>query len=181
MPKPKNAFYVDVTRCIGCRACEIACKEENEVPEGIRWRQVRTVESESQGRPSLYFLSVACNHCEDPICTKVCPTTAMHQREDGVVLVDETKCVGCRYCEWACPYGALHFNANTGHMSKCTFCEHRQADGKAPACVEACPTEALQWGPFDEIIGRPSSTAEFGPLPDAEITKPAIRFKPPRQ
>ena len=180
MTSQRYAFYVDINKCTGCRSCEIACKEENQLDDGIRWRHVHQMEGEDLGRPTMYFLSMSCNHCEDPICVKVCPTTAMTQREDGTVYVDEHKCVGCRYCEWACPYSAPQFNANTGHMSKCTFCHQRIEEGSGPACAEACPTHALQWGTLEEIAALEGTVDQFDKLPDASITRPAIRFTPPR-
>lgn len=180
MSENKYAFFVNINHCIGCRACEIACKQENELDDGIRWRQVREMDGKTNGHPTKYFMSMACNHCEDPICVRVCPTTAMTRREDGIVYVDESKCVGCRYCEWACPYSAPRFNANTGHMSKCTFCMHRIDEGEGPACAAACPTKALQWGPLEEIAAKEGVVDQFDKLPDADITQPAIRFVPPR-
>ncbi len=86
-----------------------------------------------------YYLSISCNHCEDPACTKVCPSGAMHKRDDGFVVVNEEVCIGCRYCHMACPYGAPQYNAAKGHMTKCDGCYDRVAEGKKPICVESCP------------------------------------------
>lgn len=180
MTQKQYAFHVDTTRCIGCRACEIACKQENQLEEGQRWRRVRMIEDDVAGHPTMYFLSMACNHCENPICVTVCPAAALQKREDGIVLVDESRCIGCRYCQWACPYDALHFNANTGRMSKCTMCVHRVDVGQQPACVVSCPTQAIEWGPLEEIAAREESVDQFDRLPDPTITSPAIRFKRPR-
>ncbi|MFM9449458.1 4Fe-4S dicluster domain-containing protein, partial [Streptomyces acidiscabies] len=85
---------------------------------------------------------------------KVCPTTAMSRRDDGTVYVDQDKCVGCRYCEWACPYSAPQYRKDTGRMSKCDLCYDYRSKGKEPACVAACPSRALDWGPIDELRGK---------------------------
>ncbi|MDO5683912.1 MAG: 4Fe-4S dicluster domain-containing protein, partial [Propionibacteriaceae bacterium] len=135
---------MDVNRCTGCRSCEIACKQENQLGASLRWRRVREMTNEYAGSATMYFLSMACNHCEDPVCVKVCPTQALGQRDDGIVLIDDGKCIGCRYCQWACPYDALEFNSETGRMTKCTMCVQRVDAGQEPACVEGCPTDALQ-------------------------------------
>lgn len=180
MTENKYAFFVNINHCIGCRSCEIACKQENSLADGIRWRQVHEIDGEIKGHPTKYFLPMACNHCENPVCVQVCPTTAMTQRDDGIVFVDESKCVGCRYCEWACPYSAPRFNSEEGHMSKCTFCMHRIDEGSGPACADACPTKALQWGPLGEVAGRADVVTDFDVLPEHNLTEPAIRFVPPR-
>lgn len=110
----KYGFFFDQTLCTGCKACQIACTDKHDLPTGVRWRRV--VEYAGGGwqtsgdtfSPSVftYYTSISCNHCEDPIYMEVCPTTAISRRDDGTVYVDQDKCVGCRYCEWACPYSA---------------------------------------------------------------------------
>lgn len=127
-----------------------------------------------------YYTSIACNHCEDPICVEVCPTTAMTIRDDGTVYVDQNKCVGCRYCQWACPYGAPQLDARTGHMSKCDLCYDYRSSGQNPACVDACPTRALGWGEYDALVEEFGSEAGVAPLPDPSITKPHLVVKPHR-
>ncbi|MBJ9640383.1 4Fe-4S binding protein, partial [Citrobacter sp. FDAARGOS_156] len=125
-----------------------------------------------------YYLSIACNHCEDPACTKVCPSGAMHKREDGFVVVDEDVCIGCRYCHMACPYGAPQYNAAKGHMTKCDGCHERVAEGKKPICVESCPLRALDFGPIEELRKKHGTLAAVAPLPGAHFTKPSIVIKP---
>ena len=155
----KYGFYFDQSLCNGCKACQIACKDKHDLPLGVNWRRVVEYTGGSWQRsgntfePNVfsYYTSIACNHCEDPICMRVCPTTAMSRRDDGTVYVDDSKCVGCRYCQWACPYGAPQLNTETGHMTKCTMCHSRIEYGEAPACVDACPTQALQWGSFEDV------------------------------
>ena len=173
------AFFFDANRCTGCRTCEVACKVENGVELGPRWRKVRTVEGDQDGGPYMYHVSMSCNHCEVPVCAEACPSGAITKRPDGIVIVDQSKCIGARLCAWACPYDAPQFSEETGKMEKCNFCSHRiDAGTGGPACAEACPTKALQWGTLDEVAAKPGAMAEFGPLPDADITKPAIRFIP---
>jgi anaerobic dimethyl sulfoxide reductase subunit B (iron-sulfur subunit) len=121
-----------------------------------------------------YYTSMACNHCQNPICSQVCPTTAMTVREDGTVFVDQDKCVGCRYCEWACPYSAPQFNPETGHMSKCDLCADYRAEGEDPACVAACPSRALGWGEIEQLRAEHGTQAGVEPLPDPSITRPNL-------
>ncbi|GAB8926262.1 hypothetical protein OkiPb00545_03210 [Escherichia coli] len=125
-----------------------------------------------------YYLSISCNHCDDPACTKVCPSGAMHKREDGFVVVDEDVCIGCRYCHMACPYGAPQYNAEKGHMTKCDGCYSRVAEGKQPICVESCPLRALEFGPIEELRQKHGTLAAVAPLPRAHFTKPNIVIKP---
>lgn len=140
-------FLFDSDICIGCAACEVACKIENEVPIGIRRRQVVTVEKGEYPNVEKYFASMACMHCSTPPCLAACPAKAISKREDGLVLVDKNKCIGCGYCAWACPYGAPQFGTSgevgAGIMDKCTFCVQRIDRGEKPACATACPTKAL--------------------------------------
>lgn len=117
-------------------------------------------------------------HCDDPACTKVCPSGAMHKREDGFVVVDEDVCIGCRYCHMACPYGAPQYNAEKGHMTKCDGCYSRVAEGKQPICVESCPLRALEFGPIEELRQKHGTLAAVAPLPRAHFTKPNIVIKP---
>ena len=121
-----------------------------------------------------YYTSVACNHCEDPICVRVCPTQAMHKGTNGIVGIDPTVCIGCRYCEWACPYGAPQFSADKGVMTKCNFCQDFLEQGRDPACVAACPSRVLDFGEIDELRTKHGHTADIEPLPDPGITKPNL-------
>lgn len=181
-------FYLDQTVCTGCKACQIACKDKHDLPVGVTWRRVveYTGGSWQQSGDTIvpnvfsYYTSIACNHCADPICVKVCPTTAMHKREDGTVAVDPDKCVGCRYCEWACPYSAPQFNPEIGTMTKCDLCADYRSEGKNPACVEACPSRALDWGPIDELRARYGNVDDIEPLPDPSITSPHLVITPHR-
>lgn len=185
-------FFFDQTLCNGCKACQIACKDKHDLPVGITWRRVveytggswQTSGTTFTPNVFTYYTSVSCNHCENPVCMEVCPTTAMSKREDGTVYVDESKCVGCRYCQWACPYGAPQLDTRTGHMSKCDLCYDYRETGQDPACVSACPSRALDWGPIDELRkahgDTDGTTAGIAPLPDPSITKPHLVIHPHR-
>ncbi|THB78647.1 MAG: dimethylsulfoxide reductase subunit B [Desulfobacteraceae bacterium] len=185
----KWAFTLDAQQCTGCKTCMVACKDKNNLALGLRWRRVAEY-CGGQWMPLpdgtfmqdvfTYYVSVSCNHCMDPICTQVCPTTAMHPDENGIVTVDQGKCMGCRYCEWACPYGAPQFDADAGRMTKCNFCEDYLSEGRSPACVSACPTRALGFGPWDELEKDARSQPDIAPLPDIKITTPCSVLVPHR-
>ena len=181
-------FSFDQTKCNGCKACQIACKDKHDLPVGVTWRRVAEYsggtwqEDEDTAVPNVfaYYTSMACNHCENPICVQVCPTTAMTVRDDGTVFVDDEKCVGCRYCEWACPYSAPQFNAETGHMTKCDLCADYREQGQDPACVAACPSRALGWGEIEDLRKEHGTNASVEPLPDPSITRPNLVIIPHR-
>jgi len=181
-------FYFDQTLCNGCKACSVACKDKNNLPIGVSWRRVAEYSGGTWQQdgdtfvPNVftYYTSMACNHCEDPICVRVCPTTAMTRGPDGIVTVDGDKCVGCRYCEWACPYSAPQFSSATGHMTKCDMCADYRAEGQDPACVAACPSRALGWGPIKELRLKHGDLAAVEPLPDPSITRPHLVITPHR-
>lgn len=126
-----------------------------------------------------YYTSIACNHCEDAICMTVRPTTAMSRREDGNGLRGSA-CVGCRYCEWARSYGAPQFNPETGQMTKCDLCYDYRETGQDPACVEACPSRALDWGPIEDLRAEYGTEAGTAPLPDPTVLNPRLVIKPHR-
>ena len=182
------AFYFDQTRCTGCKTCQIACKDKNNLPIGVRWRRVveysggqwttRGSDFVPEGVFS-YYLSTSCMHCVNPPCAEVCAAGAFTKREeDGIVLLNNEECLACRDCESICPYGALHFNEDTGKMTKCDFCVDLLAKGERPACVDACPTRALDYGPLDELRTRYGEFVHPAPLPDPSACVPALIIKP---
>ena len=184
----KPAFYFNMNACTGCKTCMIACIDKYDVPKGVQYRRVSEYTGGSwvagpnktfEQNVFVYYLSIACNHCENPICADSCPTTAMHKQENGIVVVDEGKCIGCRYCEWVCPYSAPQFNAESGKMEKCDFCRDFQSVGKSPACVSACPTRALDYGEYDELVKMYGET-HVAPLPDKSVTNPLLAVTPHR-
>jgi DMSO reductase iron-sulfur subunit len=147
MPKQYGFFY-DVSRCVQCRTCEVACKSVNDIEPGIHWRRV--VETWSGEFPDVTrtFFSLACMHCSKPACAAVCPTGAITKRaEDGIVVVDRDKCNGCQDCLPACPFGVPQFGAD-GIIQMCDFC---RATGREPACAASCPSEALHYGTMEEL------------------------------
>ncbi len=153
-------FYLDTTRCVGCETCTVACKNWNNLApkltaapgtQGPKWRRVASIESGTYPNVSVIRVSMGCMHCGKPACAAVCPTGAITKRaEDGIVLVDQNKCIGCRYCALACPFGVPQF-ADDGTMQKCNFCQDRLAQGLKPACVTNCPGKALQSGTIEEL------------------------------
>ncbi|HEX4744067.1 MAG TPA: 4Fe-4S dicluster domain-containing protein [Candidatus Limnocylindria bacterium] len=169
-PDRQWAMVIDMRRCDGCGDCTKACQTEHELPKDFEWIKVFEVE-DKQGRK--YFMPRPCFQCESAPCLKVCPVAATYKEADGVVLVDQDRCIGCRMCMAACPYGARYFNyteppksANPfqhatpqfpvpqqkGTVGKCMFCVHRIADGKLPACVDACGMRAIWIGDLVEDV-----------------------------
>ncbi len=147
----RNTLVVDLDRCIGCHACEIACKNENDVALGEYWNKVIQVGPHGTF-PDLeqYWLPVQCQQCEDAPCVHVCPTGASYRDADGKVLVDKEKCIGCKYCMMACPYGVRSWNAAEKAVEKCTLCGQLTSAGEEPACVSACCSAARFYGDMDD-------------------------------
>ncbi|AFL68200.1 DMSO/selenate family reductase complex B subunit [Sulfurospirillum barnesii] len=181
-------FYLDQTRCVGCRTCQLACKDYKDTPIGVSYRRVFEYEGGSWTKKKgdffepfnvfAYFSSISCNHCDDPACTKVCPTGAMHRSDYGIISVDESKCIGCKSCAMACPYGAPQFNEQSGHMNKCNGCMERLDEGLKPICVEACPFRAIEAGAISELREKHGHEASIAPLPRYELTRPNLCIKP---
>ena len=184
LPPPsakKLGLVIDLDTCVGCHACAVACKEWNaggmsgpltdenpygKDPFGVWFNRVHSYEVEAldaQPASTLHFPR-SCLHCETPACVSVCPTGASYKRaEDGIVLVDEDKCIGCKLCSWACPYGAREYSEVEGVMKKCTLCvdriynENIPEEVRQPACVQACPTRARHFGD----LGDPASAVSL--------------------
>ena len=129
-------MVIDLSKCVRCCACLIACKIEHYLPMDVSWPKLIAFEPDGNGNmPLVTTYPVRCNHCQDAPCVEVCPTTAMNQDRHGIVSIDETKCMGCGYCEWACPYSAPQYQAGSGRMSKCDFCRDEQLAGGEPVCT----------------------------------------------
>jgi molybdopterin-containing oxidoreductase family iron-sulfur binding subunit len=177
-------MVIDLKRCTGCFGCVVACKAEHHTPPKVFWAKVLRNETGKYPNSNRQPIPVICMHCKEPECENVCPTGATAKREDGIVVVDHEKCVGCRYCVVACPYGARYFvdkwkdyftgkdepsskyaeyskkkwmeDSDKGVVSKCTFCVERVEKGLLPACVLACPAEARTFGDLDDPNGEVS-------------------------
>ena len=152
------AIVTDLNRCVGCLACSVACKAVNNVPIGNFWNKTLRIGPnpiEEGGQfPDVYtyFLTVQCQHCENPECVAVCPTEASHILEDGTVQIDKEKCIGCQFCAMACPYGVRYLNEEERVVEKCTLCEQRIAQGELPQCVTQCGGLARFFGDLDRGI-----------------------------
>ena len=173
-------FYFDATRCTGCKTCEAACRDYYDLPIEQSFRHVYELEggqwSENEDGTwktdsYTYYLSFSCSHCDNAACMKVCPTGAMHRDENGLVSVDDRRCIGCGYCELACPYGNPKVDRDQGHSVKCDGCAERTVKGLVPICVEACPMRAIEFGPIDDIP-QGNGLASIAPLPDSSATTP---------
>jgi anaerobic dimethyl sulfoxide reductase subunit B (iron-sulfur subunit) len=159
--KTRYGFYFDTDRCIKCKSCEIACKQWKGLPAGsFKLRRVEEVTRGVFPDVSRRFYSISCRHCAKAPCIGVCPTQAIYQRPDGIVLVDQDKCNGCRVCLEACQFGAPQFDDN-GLMQKCDMCLDRIENGQIPACAASCPTQALSWGTTEELANVAARKAVF--------------------
>lgn len=178
----QHGFYFNADNCIGCHACESACSEKNEVPIHLAYRSVGFVEGGTYPDYHRMNISMACNHCEDPVCLKGCPTRAYTKfAEYGAVLQDPDICFGCGYCTWVCPYNAPQLDPVKGEVSKCNMCVDRLEVNLKPACVAACLGNALDFGVIETIPeGRVQAKAEIPGFPTTDITHPNIRFQQTR-
>ena len=211
LPPPsakKLGLVIDLDTCVGCHACATACKQWNaggiagpvtdenpygKEPFGVWFNRVHSYEvepAEPKKPPMTVHFPRSCLHCETPACVTVCPTGASYKRaEDGIVLVDEDKCIGCKLCSWACPYGAREYSEVEGVMKKCTLCVDRIYNDKLdevdrqPACVQACPTKARHFGDLGDPTSKVSLlVADRGGvtlMPELDY-KPVNRYLPPR-
>ncbi len=174
-------FYFDMSACVGCRTCQVSCKDKNDLDVGTIFRKVNTFETGTYPKPGVFHYSSTCNHCAEPKCVEGCPTKAMHKiSENGIVDHDKSKCIGCRFCTWNCPYGVPQYIEKIGQVSKCNLCRDITENGENPVCVDACPMRAIQWGDLEELKAKYGSksvsTLPILPLPSA--TGPSLLIKP---
>jgi len=167
----QKGWIFDASRCVGCRACVVACKMENNTPTEVNYRWVYDRESGVYPNPAVAFTSMACFHCVEPACIPSCPVSAITKDADGLVLIDESSCIGCKYCMAACPYGAPQYNQVSQKVEKCTYCIARTSVGLNPACVQTCVGGALQITTDDVWGGTPPEGFE-----DPVRTQPAVKF-----
>jgi len=214
-----KAVLYDATKCIGCRACQVACKQWNELPAEVTtnrgtyenppklsartFTKIHFTEAEDNGKFHWVFAKLQCMHCEHPACVEACLVGALQKTADGPVTYDDNKCIGCRYCMVACPFGIPNFEWDKPlpWIRKCTFCADRQGGGLEPACVTTCPTGALKFGEREELIaearGRIAATPDkyvdhiygekevggtswlyLSPIPFEEMGFPTLGFEP---
>ena len=178
----QHGFYFNADNCIGCHACEAACSEKNDVPSHFAFRSVGFVEGGTYPNYQRLNISMACNHCDDPVCLKGCPTRAYTKfAEYGAVLQDPDICFGCGYCTWVCPYNAPQLDPVEGTVSKCNMCVDRLEVGLKPACVSACLGNALDFGVIENTPeNRTQVKTEIPGFPRTDITNPNIRFQQTR-
>ena len=187
VPDMQLGFIHHNVDCIGCRACEIACKDKNGLPAGPRFRRVMYVEGGTYPEVFAYKVNMSCNHCAEPACLPTCPTGAIFKRKDnGVVDIDSTLCIGCRRCESACPFGAPQFDPSDGLVKKCNMCIDELEAGRKPYCVMACVMRVLDIGPIDQVRAGAYPTKALGPkdkpvravknMANPELTNPSIVF-----
>lgn len=174
---PRYGMVIDLRRCVGCHSCSVSCSVENRVPVGYFRATVGEFVMDGPGAPTIATLPRLCNHCEEPACVPVCPVHATFKAENGLVLVDSAKCLGCGFCVQACPYDARYINHETGTADKCTFCVHRLEAGLLPACVENCVGGARIFGDLDDpdSLVRRTLDAHQG---DVKALAPEMNTKP---
>ena len=164
LPGEQYRFHLDMTQCIGCKCCVVACNEQNGNPAEIQWRRVGEIEGGTYPDTIRQYLSMGCNHCLEPTCMTGCPVNAYTKDPlTGIVLHSAERCIGCQYCTWNCSYGVPQFNPERGVVGKCDMCHDRLTDGREPACVAACPEEAIRI----EIVNVAEWRKEYGALANA--------------
>jgi DMSO reductase iron-sulfur subunit len=173
-------FHFDLSKCVGCQCCVVACNEQNNNPSGVHWRRVGEIEGGVYPETRRFHLSMACNHCLDPSCLEGCPTDAYVKLADGIVKHKADECIGCGYCTWNCPYGVPQFNPERRIVTKCDMCHSRLTRGELPACVAACPESAIRIEKVNVAEWRANHTEADAPhVPDSRITLSTTRITRP--
>ena len=176
-------MLIDLRTCIGCHACSVACKAEYDVPLGVFRDTVKYVEDGKYPHARRHFVPVLCNHCEDAPCLKACPTGAISRPDGQAVVIDKSLCNANRMCMSACPYGAIYIDPFEQVAQKCTFCDHRTAQGLMPACVDACPTHCRIFGDLDDpgsAIAQKAASQATAVWKPAAGTRPRVYYIDPK-
>ncbi|MBI1870323.1 MAG: dimethyl sulfoxide reductase anchor subunit [Chlamydiae bacterium] len=174
-------FHFDMSQCIGCQCCVVACNEQNNNPPEVNWRRVGEIEGGFYPNTQKLHLSMACNHCLDPSCLTGCPTDAYVKLNDGIVKHKAEECIGCGYCTWNCPYGVPQYNSERNIVTKCDMCHSRLKDGDMPACVSACPEQAIRIEKVNVAEWRKEHTQADAPgVPNSEMTISTTRITLPK-
>jgi anaerobic dimethyl sulfoxide reductase subunit B (iron-sulfur subunit) len=187
VPTVQLGFIHNNTDCLGCRACEIACKDKNGLPPGPRFRRVLPIEGGHFPDVFAYKVNMSCNHCAEPACLPTCPTGAIWKRADnGVVDIDSSLCIACRRCEAACPYGAPQYDPTENVVKKCNMCIDELQAGRKPYCVSACMMRVLDIGPIEQLRSGSFATkamvkgdkpvGQVKQMANPELTRPSIVF-----
>ena len=180
MSERRLGMVVDLALCIGCNACAVACKQENDVPLTKFNTWVESWDVDDGGRIRRANLPKLCNHCANPACVHVCPTGASYVDADGSVQIDAGKCIGCKYCMAACPFGVRYANEEMGDVHKCTFGHHRTANGLLPACAGTCVTHARVFGdlndPDSDVSKRLAAADDAGVLLADMGMSPSVHY-----
>lgn len=172
-------FYFDMTRCIGCRACQVACKDKNRLDVGMTFRNAHTYSTGSFPSVDMFSCTFSCNHCDEPACVANCPTGAMFKSEDGAVLHQDDVCIGCKTCVNSCPYQVPVIDEEQGISRKCDSCIAIRTAGGQPACVAGCPNRALDFGEIEDLKAKYGEDLvnETTVHPDPSMTGPSLLIK----
>ncbi len=172
-------FYVDSTKCTGCRTCQVACKDKNRLDIGLQFRKAKSYVIGEYPNVKGYSVSLSCNHCENPACVANCPTGATYKTEEGPVLHDDEICIGCETCAKSCPYEHPKLILELGVVHKCDTCYAIRKAGGNPVCVDACTMRALDFGDMDELRAKYGDglVSELPTMPSASITSPNLLIK----
>lgn len=176
----KKGFFIDQSKCWGCRTCQIACKDKNDLPIGTLFRNVSSYEVGQYPDAKMFHYPRTCNHCINPACVENCPTGAMYVDEaDGTVQHDDEMCIGCGTCVNACPYEVPVLLADEAIAKKCDGCKQLRDNGEEPACVASCIMRALEFGDFDELQAKhPNAVRDISVLPESSVTEPCTLIVP---